>query len=338
MSMNLIPGQSDWGDLAAALTYTTEPGGMRVDDLFQREILDIQRRRGVFGQRLTNLPATGQPSRYIQQTALPGNQEFVSPTNLVPAATGTPNREEKALYLKALVGQMDNSLFNTEVTNQQGVFTPLQAKDFNDGIDALLKKHDKALWQGTSTGPTDSAGLEYSGFFKQLTAASNPFTVNVSAGVSIVEKFNLVVAQIMSQESVDVVPTAAYCHPMAIEALQREVSGKASFFNQVEIRPGYRVNAIATMAGDIPLIADPLIGKTDINGDGTTDSYPIAIVTESMLEFHYLTDPNVRIFELGLAAGLARRRVMVKFGGFLVKAPNLAHGLLRVADNWTPPV
>lgn len=320
-----------FGDMNAALTYTTEPGGMRIDDLFQPQILDILRRRGVFGQRIPAVPATGNPSRYIEEVALPGNQAFVDPQNLV-GTPGTPNRTPKSLEIKALIGQMDFSLFNVEVSQQQGQFPALETRDFNNLVDGMMKVHDKALWTGTSTGPTDSVGLQYSGYYNQLDDASNPFTTGVAAGVSIIDTFRNLVAQMMSDEDNEVIPTASYWHPLAIDFMEKEAKELEITFTSLEVTPGRTVNAIRTAAGDIPIIPDPLMGKVQITDPN--DAYPVAIVTEPLIEYHYVTTPEPRVFELGLAAGLARKRVVLKFGAPVYKAADRAHALLKVADDW----
>ncbi len=55
-------------DLHAAADFMG-PGAIEVNQ-YQTEILDIVRRRGVFGQRIKQVPATGHPSRYFEQTAI----------------------------------------------------------------------------------------------------------------------------------------------------------------------------------------------------------------------------------------------------------------------------
>ncbi len=45
------------------------PGAVEVDR-YQTEITDIVRRRGVFGQRVKSVPATGHPSRFFEETAI----------------------------------------------------------------------------------------------------------------------------------------------------------------------------------------------------------------------------------------------------------------------------
>ena len=56
-------------DLYAAADYLG-PGAIEVDR-YQTEIFDIVRRRGVFGQRIKQVPATGHPSRFFEETAIP---------------------------------------------------------------------------------------------------------------------------------------------------------------------------------------------------------------------------------------------------------------------------
>ena len=46
------------------------PGAIEVDR-YQTEITDIVRRRGVFGQRIKQVPATGHPSRFFEETGIP---------------------------------------------------------------------------------------------------------------------------------------------------------------------------------------------------------------------------------------------------------------------------
>ena len=73
-------------DLHAAADFMG-PGAIEVNQ-YQTEILDIVRRRGVFGQRIKQVPATGHPSRYFEQTAIAAPSAangFVDPRNIVAA-------------------------------------------------------------------------------------------------------------------------------------------------------------------------------------------------------------------------------------------------------------
>ena len=55
-------------DLRAAADFLGS-GAVEVDR-YQTEITDIVRRRGVFGQRIKQVPATGHPSRFFEETAI----------------------------------------------------------------------------------------------------------------------------------------------------------------------------------------------------------------------------------------------------------------------------
>jgi hypothetical protein len=49
-----------------------------------------------------------------------------------------------------------------------------------------------------------------------------------------------------------------------------------------------------------------------------------------MIEYHWLTDPNPRVFQLGLTGSLAAQTVVVKFGAVVVKGPSYAHYEVKV--------
>src|ERR1700760_3475325 len=78
------------------------PGAVEVP-LYQTEITDLVRRRGLFGQRIKQVPATGHPSRFFEETALPApaaSSWFVDPRNIVaPVVSST--RVERSVPLKA---------------------------------------------------------------------------------------------------------------------------------------------------------------------------------------------------------------------------------------------
>jgi hypothetical protein len=70
-------------DLYATADYIG-PGAIEVP-IYQTEITDLVRRRGVFGQRIKQVPATGHPSRYFEETAIPAAaaaSAFMDPRNI----------------------------------------------------------------------------------------------------------------------------------------------------------------------------------------------------------------------------------------------------------------
>src|SRR5450755_4511380 len=137
-------------NLQAAADYIG-PGAVEVDR-YQSEITDIVRRRGQFGQRIKQVPATGHPSRFFEETAIPspGISGFVDPRNIV-APLVNPTRVERSVPLKAVVAQLNYNLFDIELGNQQKQFAYLQAKDLVDTVDGVMRTHDVALWNGSDT-------------------------------------------------------------------------------------------------------------------------------------------------------------------------------------------
>ncbi len=67
-----------------------------------------------------------------------------------------------------------------------------------------------------------------------------------------------------------------------------------------------RVKTLSTQAGELPLIPEWSIRYTGIPGSGTA-VLPCYIVSEDMIEYHWLTDAKPRVFQLGHAelAGVA---------------------------------
>jgi hypothetical protein len=115
-----------------------------------------------------------------------------------------------------------------------------------------------------------------------------------------------------------------------LDLIDREMKTEYNVvLNTVEITAGYKVKALSTQAGDLPLIPEWAIGYTGTPGSGTA-VLPAYIVSEDMIEYHWLTDPNPRVFQLGLPGSLASQNVVVKFGGVVVKGASYAHYEVKV--------
>src|SRR5208282_1418177 len=317
-------------DLMAAADYLG-PGAIEIDR-YQTEIFDIVRRRGIFGQRIKQVPATGHPSRFFEETAIPAPtaaQGFMDPRNIAPVVQA-PTRVELAVPLKALVSQINYNLFDLEVTAQQSQFAYLQAKDLADAVDGLMRAHDVALWNGTDTSLSAPTTTQYFGAIGQIEAGGNTVTVAKSTG-TIVQTFKTAVAQMVANASYQVRPTAIYANPMLLDLIDQEMKTQFNVvLNTVEITGGFRVKALSTQAGDLPLIPEWALGYTGTLGSGAV--LPAYIVTEALIEYHWLTDPNPRVFKLGLPSALTQQQVVVKFGAPVVKGANFAHYEVKVTD------
>jgi len=235
---------------------------------------------------------------------------------------------ERSVPLKALVSQINYNLFDMEVGTQQSQFAYLQAKDLADAVDGVLRTHDVALWNGNDTSLSSPTTPQYFGAIGQIEAGGNSTTIGTTA--SIVDGLKSTIAQMVSSSSFEVRPTAIYANPVLLDLIDREMKAE---FNVVlatsQITGGLTVKTLSTQAGDLPLIPEWALPYTGTPGSGTA-VLPAYIVTEDMIEYHWLTDPNPRVFKLGLPSSLMTESVVVKFGGVVVKGAGYAHYEVKV--------
>lgn len=304
------------GEIGAAADFMG-PGAIEINR-YQTEIVDMVRRRLPMGQRINQTPATGQPSRFFEQLAIP--TAGYSDPRVLGATSTQPQRVERVVALKALQAQINYGLFDVEVNQQQGQFTYLEAKDLTDTVDSVLKLHDLGLWQGTDTDLFMQTTTQYYGLSGQIVTGAaatggNP-VLNVASSGSLVDAVKTQVATMANRTDYEVRPSAFYASPLFLDLFDREAKTFQLYFNQVEILPGVVVQGIPTQMGILPLVADPAITVWPFS---TQKIYTGFIVSEDMVEYHYLTDPLPRVFQLGLLGNLAAQYVVVKFGGVVAK-------------------
>ena len=312
-----------FADIHAAADYIG-PGAIEVP-MYQTEIFDICRRSSPFGQRIKQVPATGHPSRYFEETAIPnpGTAGFMNPRSIVPAVV-SPTRVERSVPLKAIVSQINYNLFDIELGEQQKQFAYLQAKDLVDTVSGVMVAHDVALWNGNDTSLSTPTTTQYMGAIGQIAAAGG-LTTTIGTTASIVNGLKTAVAQMVASNGYYVRPTAIYANPVLLDLIDQEMKTEFNVvLNTDNITGGVRVKMLATQAGDLPLIPDWSLGYTGTPGSGTA-VLPAYIVTEDLIEYHWLGDPAPRIFQLGLPNSLAYQYVAVKFGAVVVKGANYAH-------------
>jgi hypothetical protein len=320
--------QPNFIDVNASASYLG-PGAIEVDK-YQAEIVDMVRRRFPFGQRIAQVPATGQPSRYFEQLGIP-TAAFGNPRVLTATATQS-TRVERVVTLKALLAQINFSIFDVEVNQQQGQFSFLEAKDLTDTVDGTLKLHDQALWNGTDTSLIAPTTTQYFGVSGQIVSAAavgggmTPVQVLSSTG-SLVDQFKHQVSMMAARQDFEVRPDAFYSNPLFLDLFDREAKQFQLYFNKVQILPGVIVQGIPTQVGIIPLIGDPAITVPNYN-PVSTNQYTGFFITEKLIEYHWLTNPLPRVFQLGLLGNLAAQYVIAKFGAVVCKASGYAHSAL----------
>ena len=303
-------------DMQAAADYMG-PGAIFLP-MFDTNIIDLMRQRGALAQRMNTKPATGDPSRWLEVSAKSGGA-FVDKRNISGNA-GSTTRAEKYTPIKAIFSKASFGLFDVEVNNQQGNFPNLVARELNDRTEDVLVLEDDKLW----TGDIDNSALEYDGVLKLIT---DKFTIDL--GDSIIDSIRTKIAAMVSNVAYHIRPTAIYMNPILLDILQQEIKNSPNTIRELmgrelEVVPGVVVPAISTAAGIIPIIPEPYLTSSTVNN---VTSYNFAIVTENLIEYHYVTTAAPRMFKLGMLQDLAGNYVVIKFGAPVVRGAGIAHSI-----------
>jgi hypothetical protein len=301
-------------------------------NMYEKEIVDIVRRSDPLLQRIPSPPATGHPHRYFEQTAI-ATAAFTDPRNISPAAT-SPTRVENSALIRAITNQTNLSLFDVDVTRQQGQFAYLEAKDIEDLVSSVEVLRAQQVWVGNSTTLLDTGHTAYCGLLTQITQQAT-----IAPGASIIDGLKAQVATMVANQNYVVKPTGIYLNPILGDYIDREAKAtKIDLGN--EVVGGVKVNTLMTQAGPLPLIGSPFVPSdtTSKYGFGAppagNKNYYASIVMENMLEMPYVggadQNPNPRIFQLGLLGGLQGQYVVIKFDSAIAKGPSYAHSVVAV--------
>ncbi len=294
------------------------PGAI-LTPVFQPEILDMVKRRGMLGQRIKDVPATGQPSRYFEQTRIVTGV-FQDPRTLVYTPTGDPTRRERYVTIKAIYASIGFNLFDVETTRQQGQFAMLVAKDVEDSVQGTLRTSDLGLWNGNDTSLIIPTSMEYVGGLTQINR-----TATIASTARIIDGLKAEIAVMVANTQFTVRPTAVYVNPILgdlIDAEERLNQRQIPTTVLNTVTGGLLVQALATQAGHIPLIPDAFLLNGSTGGSATESGktdYKAVILSEELVESHYITTPVPRVFQLGLEGGLATRYAVVYFNAPVFK-------------------
>ncbi len=318
--------------LTAAADYSG-PGALEVP-VFEREIVDIIRRESPMLAVTEHNPATGHPHRYFEQIAI-AQASSNDPRNLAATPSG-PTRVERAAFIKATVAQSNLSLFDRDVTEQQGQFATLQAKDVEDIITAIVVWRANMYWGGTDTSLLMPTTLQWVGALEQITQQAT-----IPYGSSIIDGLKTMVATMMANKIFKPKPTAIALNPLLIDKIEKEAKASHIELRTKEIVAGVTVKYLATQAGELPLIPDPYMptdstGKYGFSNPGSGfNNYYAAILTMPLVEIAYIgkgTNGQPRIFQLGLTGNLAGQFVGVQFDALIVKGYSYAHAVVAVVS------
>lgn len=301
-------------------------------NMYEKEILDIVRRESILRQRIEAIPATGHPHRYFEQVLI-GAGQFSDPRNLNPVPTG-PTRLERSVMIKAMVNQVNLTLFDIQVTQQQGVFTGLEAKDIEDCVNGIIIVAAGAYWTGTDTSLVTPTTDQYVGLLTQITLQ---FTV--AAGASMVDGIKYAIASMMANVTFKPRPTAIYFNPILGHYLDTEAKA-ANITMASMVVAGVTVRGIESQAGVLPMITDPYLPQSTVAAYGFAapatgfKNYFAVIVTENMVVRPYISgntqNSNPQLFRLGLASSLSGQYVGIQFDAILCRGAGYAHAIVAV--------
>jgi hypothetical protein len=333
MNDRVIPARFD--TIRAAADFLGN-GAIEVNK-YEMEIVDLLRRNSIFLQRVDRRPATGQPHRYFEQTAL-ATGAFTDPRNIVPAPTG-PTRLERSAMVKAITAQTNFSLFDVDVTRQQGQFAYLESKDIEDILNSIIVTSAQNVWTGNDTSLVSPTTVQYTSILTQIT-----LTAQIANGSSIIDGLKAEVAKLVADPLHVVRPTAIYVDPILADYLDREAKANQMTFDKIEVVAGVKVSSIQTQAGVLPLITDPFLSLAETPA-GTSafgfsavptglKGYYAVIVTERNIEMPVVHggdgNLNPRLFQLGLLSGLQGQYVGILFDAIIVKGFAYDHALVQV--------
>lgn len=334
---NLPMAAKALGELRASADFLGN-GAIEVN-MYENEILDIVRRESLVIPRWTRKPATGQPHRYFEQTAVVAGQ-FVTITNGSPLGTPTPGgpiRVERTVFVKSISAQTNLQLFDVDVTRQQGQFARVEAQDIADVAKGIARIEAAAVWNGSDTSLVTPTTNQYVGMLTQINQ-----TAIVAPGSSIIDGIKAQVAYMAANTDFVVRPTAIVINPILGDYIDREAKATDIKLGEVIIA-GVKVSSIATQCGILPLIPEPWLPAATGALYGFSappagnKNYFAAILTEELIELPYVHggdgSPLPRIFQLGLVGGLQGQYVGVLFNSIVAKG--VTAGTVP-ANNYTP--
>ena len=324
-----LPEQAQFTTMAASADYLGN-GAIEVN-MYETEIFDMVRRSSPTMERLPAVPATGHPHRYFEETAI-GQGAFSDPRT-VSYTAGGPTRVENFVPIKALVNGSNFGLFDVQVTQQQGQFAYVEAKDIEDIINGIQVVRCQAVWQGTDTSFSSPTTIQYFGLLTQIT---QQFTI--APGSSIIDGIKAEVAAMVARTDYVVKPTGIYVNPVIGDLIDREAKAQQITMNEVEVVGGVKVKAISTQAGILPIIPEPFLPKSTSSVYGFSappsgyNNYFVGILMEKAVERPYIDGGKrnggiPQLFQLGLVGDLQKKFVGIVFDAVVAKGASYAHAV-----------
>ena len=244
-------------------------------------------------------------------------------------SAGGPTRQERVLYIKAMVNGSNFGLFDVQVTQQQGQFAYVEAKDIDDIINGIQVVRCQSIWQGSLIPPTPRPStIQYFWPAQPGQPAVRPSPL----APRIIDGLKAQVAKMVANTSFMVRPTAIWVNPIVGDLIDREAKAQQITMNTVEVVGGVKVKALSTQAGELPILSDPSMPSTSLRLSGGAYGFSAAPAgpTRTISALHPHREPHLprplhrrrqprqrrhpaKLFQLGLVGDLQKKFVAVLF-------------------------
>ncbi len=314
-------------NLSAAVTLAN--GAILVDD-YDDVVFDEVLRKYPLWDRIDKRLAPGENTNGFDQTAV-GSARSAPVRNLSYSATSSSRAARTARAIKAIVANLEFTIFDRSVYQQQGRrFGDIEQKDINDLITSVLRRWQTLAYDGDITSDSD----EFDGLKALLGAGTT-----VLATASVLKAIQDEIVSLTNSTARDVMPTAIYTNAQVVLFLEQELlkAGNKLVYAPIQIGSSvFQVAQLATPVGFLPLFADPYNSVIT----GTPNTYPTYIVSEDKLSWQYVEvlgqgGAEPKTFELSMATDLDTRFATIQFGALELLGGTNHHSRLNVEHRST---
>ena len=259
--------------------------------------------------RLMKVPANGLVHSWNKITSF-GDATFMSELGTV---TDDQNVYENATTNIGVLARRVGVSFKSQFAVQQGgAGYNLESEELTGGLRAMAHKLQKTIFQGNSSASGGTATSEdglydanaFTGLRSLLTAKDTDIDISdatfadkdsITMGVN-----DAVVSPINNGGS----PSVVYIRADEHNVWNKQQLEIVRIMDKIEFIPGIRVNAVATSAGDLPLVPIPgdSIGHYT-NSANSKDSADLYAVDEGSISLPYLGSDSIQVLDIPVGVG-----------------------------------
>lgn len=255
--------------------------------------------------RINKIPANGLLHSWNKITSF-GDAQFMPELGTV---TDDQNTYERAFTNVGVLARRVGVSFKAGFAVQQGgAGYSLETEELTGGLRAMAHKLQKTIFQGQSTDSGGTADSEAGAYdanaftgLRSLLNTGSAVAANLTGATpdSITEKINDAVVPIVDNGGA---PSVVFIRANEHNIWNKQQLEIVRIMDRIDFVPGIRVPAVATSAGDLPLVPVPgdSIGHYDRSAKDTADIYT---VDESSLSLPYLGSDSIQVLDIPVGVG-----------------------------------